>query len=127
MAFRTRSHSVCVDLSVHGKTVVKSRWSLNPEIAYTRFYCVCACVSNAGVRAGVAGLVVDDQDQILVIKDKYARQPAWKLPGGMMDPGRDSCQLPAPYHTLLSLISVICNNDVHVMLGYSQPAEMTRH
>eukprot|EP00117_Sycon_ciliatum_P022758 scpid78377/ scgid19532/ Nudix hydrolase 8 len=38
---------------------------------------------------GVAGLVVDDQDQILVIKDKYARQPAWKLPGGMMDPGEN--------------------------------------
>ena len=40
VVFRTKSDSVCVELSVHEKTVVKSRWSLNTEVAYTRFYCV---------------------------------------------------------------------------------------
>ena len=39
VVFRTRSRRVCVELSVHGKTVAKSRWSLNTEVAYTRFYC----------------------------------------------------------------------------------------
>ena len=31
--------SVYVELSVHGKTVVKSRWSLKSEVAHARFYC----------------------------------------------------------------------------------------
>ena len=49
--------SFCTELFVHGKTVIRSRWSLKTEVAYTRFYCgrmedvspafhacVCVCV-----------------------------------------------------------------------------------
>lgn len=37
---------------------------------------------------GVGGLVVNDQKQILTIKEKNAIvQGAWKLPGGYVEPG----------------------------------------
>eukprot|EP00117_Sycon_ciliatum_P037221 scpid72377/ scgid27881/ Nudix hydrolase 8 len=38
---------------------------------------------------GVSGLVVDDQNQILLIQDKYSYTNEWKLPGGAMDPGEN--------------------------------------
>ena len=42
--------SLCVELSsVHGKPVVRSRWSLNTEVAYTRFYCSCVCTYTRGM------------------------------------------------------------------------------
>lgn len=37
---------------------------------------------------GVGGLVVNDKNQILVVKEKYfISAPFWKLPGGYVEPG----------------------------------------
>ncbi|XP_022249044.1 nucleoside diphosphate-linked moiety X motif 6-like isoform X1 [Limulus polyphemus] len=38
---------------------------------------------------GVAGLVVNERNQILVIQEKYHTRPHWKLPGGYADPGEE--------------------------------------
>ncbi|XP_043221677.1 nudix hydrolase 8-like [Amphibalanus amphitrite] len=39
---------------------------------------------------GVGGLVVaEDGQQLLVVREKYYKQPHWKLPGGFVEPGED--------------------------------------
>jgi 8-oxo-dGTP pyrophosphatase MutT (NUDIX family) len=46
----------------------------------------------ANHQIGVAGLVVNDKDELLVIQEKYLRslrRPIWKFPGGLADPGED--------------------------------------
>lgn len=44
---------------------------------------------------GVGGLVVNDQKQILTIKEKNAIvQGAWKLPGGYVEPGTSEINFP---------------------------------
>ena len=45
---------------------------------------------NSGVRhsfPGAGGFVVNDQNELLVIREKFYGRPHWKLPGGMADPG----------------------------------------
>ena len=43
---------------------------------------------------GVAGFVVDEQtDELLVIKERFAPRPMWKLPGGTADSGEDLHQI----------------------------------
>lgn len=43
---------------------------------------------------GVAGFVVDrDTDEMLVIKERFAPKPMWKLPGGTADSGEDLHQI----------------------------------
>ena len=34
------------------------------------------------IKVGVGGFVVNDNDEILVIQEKYSLQRQWKLPGG---------------------------------------------
>lgn len=38
---------------------------------------------------GVGAVVVNSQDQVLVVKEKYQfyNRPFWKLPGGHVEPG----------------------------------------
>ena len=43
---------------------------------------------------GVAGFVVDPlTDELLVIKERFAPKPVWKLPGGTADSGEDLHQI----------------------------------
>jgi len=43
---------------------------------------------------GVAGFVVDEEsDEMLVIKERFAPKPMWKLPGGTADSGEDLHQI----------------------------------
>lgn len=38
---------------------------------------------------GVGGMVVSEPDQqLLVVREKYYKQPHWKLPGGFVEPGQ---------------------------------------
>ncbi|XP_014667262.1 PREDICTED: nudix hydrolase 8-like [Priapulus caudatus] len=36
---------------------------------------------------GVGGLVVNEEDQILVLKERFMQKPHWKLPGGLVNEG----------------------------------------
>ena len=37
---------------------------------------------------GVGGMVIaEDRDEVLVVREKYYKQPHWKLPGGFVEPG----------------------------------------
>jgi ADP-ribose pyrophosphatase YjhB (NUDIX family) len=38
---------------------------------------------------GVGGFVLNDKNEVLVVKEKYFANPVWKLPGGMVDPLED--------------------------------------
>ncbi|XP_033106951.1 nucleoside diphosphate-linked moiety X motif 6-like [Anneissia japonica] len=38
---------------------------------------------------GVAGFVVNENNQVLVVKERFYKKANWKLPGGMADPGED--------------------------------------
>ena len=47
---------------------------------------------------GVGGMVVaEDRDEVLVVREKYYKQPHWKLPGGFVEPGE-----PGPGHAPLA-------------------------
>jgi len=43
--------------------------------------------SYAHTLVGVGGMVVTDDGQLLVVEERFATQPHWKLPGGYVDPG----------------------------------------
>jgi len=49
----------------------------------------CQIPPYAHHMVGVGGFVVNDNDEILVIQEKYSLQRQWKLPGGYVDPGED--------------------------------------
>ena len=54
-------------------------------------------------QVGVAGFVLDDQDRLLVIKEKaHGNAAQWKLPGGMVDCGDPSKKTSTPKLTLIS-------------------------
>ena len=36
---------------------------------------------------GVGAMVVNENKEILVVREKYRPEPHWKLPGGYVDPG----------------------------------------
>lgn len=36
---------------------------------------------------GVGGLVVDSNNRILVVKERFWKTPSWKLPGGFVEAG----------------------------------------
>jgi len=38
---------------------------------------------------GVGGFVLNDKNELLVVKEKYLANPLWKLPGGMAEPSED--------------------------------------
>ncbi|XP_071944993.1 nucleoside diphosphate-linked moiety X motif 6-like [Antedon mediterranea] len=38
---------------------------------------------------GVAGFVVNELNQVLLVKERFHKKAKWKLPGGMADPGED--------------------------------------
>ncbi|XP_045615353.2 uncharacterized protein [Procambarus clarkii] len=38
---------------------------------------------------GVGAFVVNDQDELLVVKERFYTRPNWKLPGGYVEPGED--------------------------------------
>ena len=37
---------------------------------------------------GAGAMVINNNNEILVVKEKYYKKPHWKLPGGYVDPGR---------------------------------------
>ena len=38
---------------------------------------------------GVGGMVIaEDREEVLVVREKYYKQPHWKLPGGFVEPGK---------------------------------------
>ena len=50
--------------------------------------------SYANHYLGVAGFVVDQEsDEMLVIQERFAPKPIWKLPGGTADSGEDLHQV----------------------------------
>ena len=43
----------------------------------------------AHTMVGVGGMVIaEDRDEVLVVREKYYKQPHWKLPGGFVEPGK---------------------------------------
>jgi ADP-ribose pyrophosphatase YjhB (NUDIX family) len=42
---------------------------------------------------GVGGLVTDSQGRILVVKEKFWQRPSWKLPGGYIENGKNTCKI----------------------------------
>ncbi|KAG7176386.1 nudix hydrolase 8-like isoform X2 [Homarus americanus] len=38
---------------------------------------------------GVGAFVVNDQDELLVVRERFHTRPHWKLPGGYVEPGED--------------------------------------
>ncbi|KAH3766807.1 nudix hydrolase 10 [Pelomyxa schiedti] len=38
---------------------------------------------------GVGGMVINDRDEILMVREKYLISDMWKFPGGLMNPGED--------------------------------------
>ncbi|KAH8306554.1 hypothetical protein KR018_011965 [Drosophila ironensis] len=68
----------------HARTgvVVMYRWLPEQESVNLPTY--------AHTMMGVGGLVVNDQDEVLVVTDRYAMIPdSWKLPGGYVEPGEN--------------------------------------
>ena len=49
----------------------------------------CNVPSYAHTLVGVGGMVVTDNDQLLVIQERFYTAPHWKLPGGYVDPGEN--------------------------------------
>ena len=43
--------------------------------------------SYAHTLIGVGGMVVTDDNRILVVEERFATAAHWKLPGGYVDPG----------------------------------------
>ena len=47
-----------------------------------------------GFITGVAGLVINEKNEVLVIQERYLvslKKPIWKFPGGLADPGVCVC------------------------------------
>ncbi|PSN46311.1 Nudix hydrolase 8 [Blattella germanica] len=61
--------------------VVMYRWLPREE--------VCNIPPYAHTMIGVGAVVVNDNNEILVVKEKYFMIPHWKLPGGYVEPGED--------------------------------------
>ena len=38
---------------------------------------------------GVGAFVVNDKDELLVVRERFGTRPHWKLPGGYVEPGKD--------------------------------------
>jgi len=36
---------------------------------------------------GAGAMVINENKEILVVREKYYKKPHWKLPGGYVDPG----------------------------------------
>lgn len=48
----------------------------------------------AHTMVGVGAVVVNERNQVLVVKEKYYyKVPMWKLPGGYVEPGKDILRL----------------------------------
>ncbi|XP_004524914.1 uncharacterized protein LOC101456566 isoform X1 [Ceratitis capitata] len=71
-------HHVCTSSS----SVVMYRWLPTEEYANIPTFC--------HTMLGVGGLVVNDNDEVLVVSDRYALiANSWKLPGGYVEPGEE--------------------------------------
>lgn len=58
---------------------------------------------------GVGAVVENDQNQILVVKEKYFyKKSLWKLPGGYVEPGRNIRYLFLIAMLVLSLCMYVC-------------------
>ena len=45
--------------------------------------------SYAHTLVGVGGMVVTDNNEVLVVQERFRLSSHWKLPGGYVDPGED--------------------------------------
>lgn len=41
----------------------------------------------AHTTVGVGSMVINNNNEILAVQEKYIKEPHWKLPGGFVDPG----------------------------------------
>ncbi|XP_064613260.1 uncharacterized protein LOC135477040 [Liolophura sinensis] len=67
--------------------VMMNRWLLEDEPSQLPEY--------ANQYMGAGGFVVNDRQQLLVVKEKFTKNPHWKLPGGHVNKGEDiteACQ-----------------------------------
>lgn len=48
----------------------------------------CQVPSYAHTMVGAGAMVVNDQNEVLVVQERYYKRPHWKLPGGYVDPGK---------------------------------------
>ena len=49
----------------------------------------CNVPSYAHTLLGVGGMVVDEDNRVLVVQERFRYSNHWKLPGGYVDPGED--------------------------------------
>lgn len=49
----------------------------------------CQIPSYAHTLVGVGCMVVNHQDEVLVVQERFLTTPHWKLPGGYVDPGEE--------------------------------------
>ena len=49
----------------------------------------CNVPSYAHTLVGVGGMVVDEDNNVLVVQERFRFSNHWKLPGGYVDPGED--------------------------------------
>ncbi|KAG8230893.1 hypothetical protein J437_LFUL002924 [Ladona fulva] len=50
---------------------------------------VCNIPYYAHTMVGVGAVVINNLEEILVVREKYYKNPHWKLPGGYVEPGED--------------------------------------
>jgi len=49
----------------------------------------CPIPSYSHTLLGVGGMVVNERDEVLAVKERYRMSDQWKFPGGYVDPGED--------------------------------------
>ncbi|KAL1453045.1 hypothetical protein WDU94_007221 [Cyamophila willieti] len=72
-----RFHHVSID----GNTLIMTKWL--PEDQESRI------PGYAHTMIGAGAVVINDKNQLLVVKEFYRSRPQWKLPGGHVDPSED--------------------------------------
>jgi ADP-ribose pyrophosphatase YjhB (NUDIX family) len=64
----------------------------------------CNIPPFAHTMIGVGAVVMNDAQEILVVKEKYSVIPHWKLPGGYIEPGK------SPRDLLFRGVTQICSS-----------------
>ena len=68
--------------------ILVSNWT---ELFYSMnymFYKFCFYLSRyAHNLIGVGAFVINDSDELLVVRERFYKHPHWKLPGGYVEPG----------------------------------------
>ena len=78
---------------------------------------------------GVGGIVIaEDRGEVLVVREKYYKQPHWKLPGGFVEPGEQAALLGGAVMGTQELLSrprtAPLSRDTVVILSASSPLRL---